>query len=159
MKVVGAFSPAEERNGFSYGGPQVRNGAGGGFAEQRLEFGEGLFDRVEVRAVGREVPQRRARGLDGASHAGALVSRQVVHDDDVARRQRGHENLLDVDQEGRPVHGAVEDHRRRHAAQAKAGRQGGGLPVSMGNGGPAALATPGSPSEPRHLGRSTRLVD
>ena len=66
VEVVGAFFLAEERNGFSYGGPQVRYGAGGGFAEQRLEFGEGLFDRVEVWAVGREVPQRRARRFDGA---------------------------------------------------------------------------------------------
>ena len=159
MEVVGAFSPAEARDGFGDGGPQVWNGAGSGFAEQHLESGEGLFDRVEVRAVGREVPQQRARGLDGASDAGASRSRQVVHDDDVAGRQRGNEDLLDLGQEGRPVHGAVEDHRHRHAAQAKAGREGGGLPVSMGNGGPAALAPPGPRPQPRHLGRSARLVD
>lgn len=66
------------------------------FCAPRHEFGEGPFDWVDVRTVRRKVPQRRARGLDGASDAGAYMSWQIVHDDDVAKGQRGHEDLLDL---------------------------------------------------------------
>ena len=66
----------------SDGGPKVWHGARGG-AQQRLELGEGLLDRVEVRAVGRKVEQARARCFDGLAQAGDLVGRQGVEDDRV----------------------------------------------------------------------------
>lgn len=47
LEAVGAVSRAEAEHGFGYGVPKVRYGAGGGFAEQRLAFAEGPFDRWE----------------------------------------------------------------------------------------------------------------
>ena len=49
-----------------------------------LSIGEGVPDRVEVGTVGRQVKQGGAARLDGIPDAGDLVSRQIVHDDDIA---------------------------------------------------------------------------
>ena len=46
------------------------------FAQQRLELGEGVLDRVEVGAVGRQVAQLCAGGLDHLAHARPLVARR-----------------------------------------------------------------------------------
>ncbi len=72
------------------GGPEVLLGACGGLFEEGLELGEGHLDGVEVGAVGGQVKQLGACGLDGCPDPGELVGRQVVHDDDVARRQGRH---------------------------------------------------------------------
>ena len=53
-------------------------------AQERFQFGEGKFDRVEVGTVGRQESEVRAGGLDGGSHLGLFVHDQVVEDDDVA---------------------------------------------------------------------------
>src|SRR3712207_4171704 len=66
----------------------------GGLAQERLEVREGIFDRVEVRRVGREVEQARAGGLDELAGVRAPVTRQVVHHHDIARPQLGHESSL-----------------------------------------------------------------
>jgi len=47
------------------------DGALGGFAQVRLQLGEGLLDRVEVRTVGREEQERSADAFAGGA-AGAL---------------------------------------------------------------------------------------
>jgi len=60
------------------------DGALGGFAQMRLELREGLFDRVEVGAVGRKEEQPGAAGFDGGTDGGCLVARQIVHDHHVA---------------------------------------------------------------------------
>ena len=57
-------------------------------AEERLQFGEGEFDRVEIGTVGREKPQLRPDGFDGRADGGLLVGREVVEDDDIPRPQR-----------------------------------------------------------------------
>ena len=114
---------------------------------------------LKVGAVGREVAQARAGGLDGFAHAESLVGGEIVHDHDVARGERGSEDLLDVGEERRPVHRAVEHHRRDHAGAAKPGREGRGLPVAVRHGGPAARAAAGATAQSRHLCRGAGLVD
>src|SRR5665213_3364436 len=54
------------------------------FAQQGLQFGEELFDRIEVGAVWRQIAQRRADSLDGFADTLDLVARQIVHHDNVA---------------------------------------------------------------------------
>ena len=44
------------------------------FSQVSLEFGEGLFDRVQVRGVGRQIAQFGASGLDCAPDIVAFVS-------------------------------------------------------------------------------------
>jgi hypothetical protein len=47
--------------------------SGGGFSQRGLQFGERLFDRIEIGAVGRQVAQRRAGPLDRLPDAGHFV--------------------------------------------------------------------------------------
>ena len=55
----------------------------------RLELGEGIFDRIEVGTVGRQITELGAAGFNSLSDAGHLVGGQIVHDDDVAWRKVG----------------------------------------------------------------------
>jgi len=67
---------------------------------RRLSLLKARSIRVQVRAVGRQVEQLRARRLDGLAHALDLVAAEVVHDDHVACAESWREHLLDVGAEG-----------------------------------------------------------
>jgi hypothetical protein len=54
-----------------------------GFSQEELEFGEDLFDRVEVRAVGRQEQLLGPCRPDCLAHSLAFVAAEIVHDDDV----------------------------------------------------------------------------
>ena len=75
--------------------PKGVSGSGSGLSEQRLEFGEGIFDRIEVGAVGRQEAQPRTRRLDDLAHRSALVAPEIVHDDGVARAEQKPANQID----------------------------------------------------------------
>jgi hypothetical protein len=62
-------------------------GSGGDFAQQRLELGEGLLDRIEIGAVGRQIDRAGAAGLDRLAHAHDLVAAEIVQDDYLFARQ------------------------------------------------------------------------
>ena len=81
-------------------GPQAVDGALGAFAQERLELGEGHFDRVEVGAVEREEEKLFAGAFDPLADPHALVAGEIVHDDDVACAQFGDQHLLDIGLEG-----------------------------------------------------------
>ncbi len=57
------------------------------------------------------------------------------------------------------VHRSVEQHGGAQACQAQAGGEGGGLPMAVGNGGPAACPALGAASQASHLGRGAGLID
>ena len=95
-EVSGAFSGREAVEECTDSGPLGFEGAGGGFAQHRLQFGEDLLDRT----VGRQVEQECANLLDGASDSLALVGAKVVDDDNVAGLQSGKQDLLDIGLEG-----------------------------------------------------------
>src|SRR3954471_9278002 len=107
-EVVGAFDGCEDVDEAPDGGPKALNGPLGGFAQERFELGEGILNRVEIRAVGREIKQACTRRLDQGSHSRSLVARQVVQDHDITRPQGGDENLLNIGLERRAVDRAVE---------------------------------------------------
>ena len=62
--VVGAFGRVEPLEEAADGLPEVLDGPLGGVAQQLFELGERQFDRVQVRAVGRQEEQGRARAFD-----------------------------------------------------------------------------------------------
>jgi hypothetical protein len=98
----------------------VVEGTGPRRAEERFQFGEGLFDRVEVRAVGRKKPDMRARPFNRRANLRLLVHRQVVEHDDVAGAQRGDQDLFDVREECRIVDGPIEHSGRGEPVEAQA---------------------------------------
>ncbi len=85
--VVRAFLWCEPVEQPSDGLPKSLDGSLGGIAQQAFQFGEREFDRVEVRAVGRQVEERRPARLDGLLHAADLVRAEIVEHDDIARRK------------------------------------------------------------------------
>lgn len=108
--------------------------------EPRLQLGEGHLDRVEVGAVGREVEQPGAHGLNALADAANLVGRQVVEHDGVAGLEGWGERVGHIGAEGLPVHRTVEHPRCGDAVAAQGRRDGGGLPVALTHAHPTALA-------------------
>ena len=69
-------------------------GSLGCFAHEVFEFGEDLFDWVEIGTVGRKVDHLRSHAFDGLSHPGDLVARQIVHHDQVTPTECGNQVLF-----------------------------------------------------------------
>ena len=131
-EVVAAFLRPEVVQQSPDPPPGRLNGAFGCVAEQGFELGEDLFNRVEVGGVGRQEAQRGPHPLNGGAHGGTLVAAQIVHNDDIARRERWQQTLFDIGQEAGTVHRALEDTRSRKAVVVQRCHEGQRLPVTMG---------------------------
>jgi len=103
----------------------------GGLAQMRFHLAEAQFDRIEVRRILRQISQARAHRFDCLAHANDLVSREIVHDDGIAASERRGQTLLNICDEGWPVHRPVDDEGRDHSIVAQAGYEGDGLPMAM----------------------------
>jgi hypothetical protein len=57
---------------------------------------EGLFDRVEIGGIGRQIPEASTGRVDCAPHSCRLVAAEIVHHDDVAFAQGRRKLLLDI---------------------------------------------------------------
>jgi hypothetical protein len=131
----------------------------GGLAQMRFHFAEALFDRIKVRRILRQILQPRADRFDRLAHASHLVSRKIVHDDGIAVIERRGQTLLDIRDEGRPVHWPVNDEGRDHPIIAQAGHEGDGLPMPVRCVANQSSAPWTSTVEPHHLGAGRGLVD
>jgi hypothetical protein len=158
-EIVCAFLRGEAAQGVCDGLPEVWDCPGGGGPQEGFELGEGHFDWIEVRTVGRQVAQTCAGGLDRLPDAMDLVSGQIVHDDDVALPQLGNQRLFDIGEEGLAVHWAIQNHGRGDAIVAKPGGEGGCFPMAVGHGGPASLAPRRTAVKAGHLGVRGGLID
>src|ERR1700681_3185307 len=74
-----------------------------------FQFGEDLFDGVEVGGIGRQEQKPGAASPDGAAHRLALVATEIIEDDDVARLQRWGQNLIDIGPEALAVDWTIEN--------------------------------------------------
>ena len=70
---------------------------------------EGLFDWIEVRRIGRQEEELGLGGADGGANGAAFMASEVVHDDNVARREDREENLLDISAEACAIDWSVDD--------------------------------------------------
>jgi len=80
-QVVCAFARREAVEQAADALPGGIEGALLGLAQQGLELGEDLLDRIEIGRVGRQEQQVGACGVGGFAHGAALVRAEVVHDD------------------------------------------------------------------------------
>ena len=158
-KETPAMLGSEGGEALGPGGLQVLEGAGGRLAQVSLEFGEGLFDRVEVRTVGGQVTHARPAGRDQLHDGGGLVDAQVVEDDDIARLQLRAKYLAHISGEDLGVGGAGDQEGRVDAFAAQGGNKGGRLPVAVRNGSDAALSPGAAPVQTRQLGVERGLID
>ena len=118
---------------------------------ERLEFGEGVLDGIEVGAIGREVEEACAGRFDQLPRFRAFVARQIIHDDDVAFAEFRNENLLHIGFKGEAVDRSVDHERRDEAAKRECADERRRFPVAMRK--PTAAITAG------HIGGGPGLVD
>lgn len=138
-------------------GDLVKRARAGG-SQECFQFRESLFDRIEVRTVGREESDRRARPLNRGAHLRVFVDRQVVEDHNIAGPQRWDKDLLDIGEETRLVDRAVENRRRRQPVKPEPRDDGVGLPMAT-RGVIAQPRTPGAaPIAAQQIRRDTAFI-
>ena len=130
-----------------------------GVSHPMLDFGECLFDGIEVGRIGWQEPEPCTGGADHPAHIGGLVRSQIVHNDDVARLEYGHELLLDPGAKALAVDRPIEDARRGQAIPSQGADEGQGTPVTV-RGEAAQTFALGSPSaQRRHVGLDPCFID
>lgn len=124
-----------------------------------LDFGEDLFDGIEVGRIGREIPEPCSGCADELANGGRLVRTEIVHDDDVAGLEHRHELLLDIGAEARSVDRSVEDARRGEAVEPQGAEEGQRAPMSVGRKAAQAFAAWSPTAQRSHVGLDPRLID
>ena len=108
---------------------------------------------------GRQEPQRRARGFDGRPHPVDLMGGQIVGDHDVAGLEGGDQDLLDVGEEARAIHGAVEHAGGGEPRHTEPGNERTRLPVSVRRVIGHALAPETPPVAAQEIGGDAAFVE
>lgn len=129
------------------------------FSQPVLELGEELFDWVEIWRVFGQKEELRTGFANGAPNSLAFVRAEIVHHNDVARLEGGHENLLDIEEEPLAVDRPVDEPRRFDAIMAQRSQEGHGLPVAMRHFGLDPLSDRRPAHERSHVGLGPGLVD
>ena len=76
-EIIDAFCDRKEVEALRQRGFQFRDSSLPGGAEEGLEFGEEIFDRIEIRTVGRRVNQWGADRFDGIAYSRDFVGGKV----------------------------------------------------------------------------------
>src|SRR6202051_2606195 len=108
LKIVGAFVGCKSSEDFADRGANGFDGARGGLAQEVLDLGEDLLDRVQVRRVFRQEEELGAGRANELAYGFGFMTAEIVHDDDVAGAKRGDEDLFDIGPEALPVDGTIE---------------------------------------------------
>jgi hypothetical protein len=91
-EIAGEFGGRDGGEEAADGRPELVPGPRRGLAQQRLEFGEEMLDRVQVGRLGRQVEERGACRREHLMDAGDLVRSEVVEHHDVAGGERWRQN-------------------------------------------------------------------
>src|SRR5690606_9389086 len=117
------------------------------------------LDWVEIWRVWRQEPEPGPGGVDELPDGSGLVAAEVVHDDDVARPERWHQQLLDIGSEAHAVDRAFEDAGGDEPVAAQGAEEGQGAPVAVRREATQAFALCSPTAQRRHVGLDPRLVD
>ena len=158
-EVCGAFLRRKFAECFGDFAPQAGDGAGRCLAQEGFEFGEDLFDGIEVGRLGRQIAHMRARCFDGILDASDFMAGQVVHDDDLARLEGWHQKLLDPGAECLAIHRAVQRQRRTEPIAAQGCDKCGGAPMAIWCLAQKPLSGRTAAVAPHHVGGKPGLVD
>lgn len=124
-----------------------------------LEFGEHLFNRVEIGAVGRQKQQPCSNRFDCSLDGLALMATQIIHDDKISLFECWQQELLDIALEACAVDGTVKDARCRDAIDTQGGKEGHCLPVAMRHKCLQALAFLAPTAKWCHIGLGPSLIN
>ena len=158
-EVVGAFVGCVGSEQLADGGDEAFERSRRRFAQQVLQLGEDLFDRIQVGRVFGQEEQFSARRSDRPPNGLSFVAAQIIHHDDVSRQQRGRQHGLDIGFEALAVDRAVKNPRRFDAIKPKGGHEGHGFPMAMRNFGDKPLSSRRPSPQRRHIGLGPRLID
>lgn len=128
-------------------------------AQEMLELGEDLLDRIEVGTVWREEQEAGASGSDRGPDGRFLMAGEIVHDDDVAGAECRAELLHDPSGEAGGVDRLIEHERRIDPVAAKRGDEGHRLPVAIRHLGVEALSDRCPATQGCHVGLGPGLID
>ncbi len=157
-EVMAAFGGAEAVEQGADPLPRRLNGPFGRVPQQRFELGEDLFNRVEIRGVGRQEAQRGPHPFDGGAHGRTLVAAQIVHDDDSAGGEGWQQTLFDIGQKAGAVERAIEDTRSGNPVVAQRGHEGQRVPVPVRAGRAQPLASGTAAMRAGHVGLGPGLI-
>jgi hypothetical protein len=139
--------------------PRCFMGSFSGFAHEMFELGKDLLDWVQIGAVGRQEQEPCADAPDCVADGGPLVAGEIVHDDDIARRECRDEALLNIIKEAVAVDRLVQHTGRVDTVTAQGGEEGHGFPMTVWGFGMKPLAL-GSPAPQRsHVGLGPSFVN
>jgi hypothetical protein len=124
-----------------------------------LQFAEGLFDRIEVGRILRQISQCCSNSFDGVPNARGLVSAKIVHDDDIATIEGRNQTLLDIRDESQSVHWPIDHEGRNHPIISQAGYEGDGFPMPVRRVANQSCASWAPTAEPHHLSAGGGFVD
>jgi hypothetical protein len=130
--VISALTGREQRERVGHERGDSIEGPRSVRAEERLQFGERLFDRVEVGTVGRQEPDRRADGFNRRADRWLFMYHQVIEDDDVAGAECRRQDLFDVREEADIVDRAIKDGRGTESLDRQRGDHRRRLPMTTG---------------------------
>ena len=159
FEVIGAFLRGESAQDVADRCAEGFNGSRAGGSQRMLEFGKQLLDRVQVGRILRQKNEMCAGVANGGSHGFASVAAEIVHNDDIARPERGEENRFDIEQKTLAIDGAIDEPGRIDAIVTERSQERHRVPVTVrcfrfepfSYGAPAA--------QWRHVGLRPGLVD
>ena len=157
--VVATLGRGEARQTLAEERPERVDRSTAGRANDGFEFGEAELDGVEVGAVGRQEPQRRADRFNGGPHAVDRVGGEIVGDHDVAGLQRRDEDLFDVGEEAGPVHRAIEDPGGGEPRHPQRSDEGAAFPPALGRVIGDSLATGAASIAAKEIGGDPRFIE
>lgn len=132
---------------------------GSDLAQDGFKLGENLLDGIEIGTVCWKIDKSCAASLDGLSHAGDLVNRDIVHEHNITAFQGRSENLFDIGPERLAVHRAFEHERGGHTIVAQRGDERGGLPIALEYLLDEPLAARRAAVEAGHIARDAGFID
>lgn len=124
-----------------------------------LELGEDLLDWVQVGGIFGQEEKLGPGGPNRLADGAALMAAEIVHDDQIARLERGREHLLDIGFERLGVDRAVEEPWRFDPVAAKRRDEGHRLPMAVGNTGHKPFSSRRPAAERLHIGFRPGLID
>jgi len=128
-------------------------------AQTSFEIGPQTFDRIQLRAVRRQINRKATSVENRLADDVHLMDVEVVHDDDVARIDPRRESLLHEAKKGPPVDGRLARHDLGFLAEPDRADERYGFPRSKRPQALHALAAKRSPVFATHSGLHKGLVD
>jgi len=135
------------------------DGSRGSFAEQVLELGKDLFDRVQIGRVFWQEEQFGADRTDELANCFAPVAAEVIQDDDIAGSKDGQQNLLDIGAKAHAIDRPLDEPWRIDPVMAQGRQEGHGLPAAVGNLGVKSASARRPSPQGRRIGPGPGLVD